>query len=211
MLFAKNDRVIFFGDSLTNRTGVHQNSNLAKRFKLDYTGNYVDILEKRLLVHYPELNLSCYNKGKGGDTTADLLARVDQDVLSLQPNWVVLLIGQNDSAKCSEDEFRYNLEMLLQIFVNNSICVLILTTTPSPIPDRNITLRRYDLIITESAIKFAQILVNVKKPFEIVQSYNESSESSVILFSEGCHLTELGNILLADTVFDVIARSYCKC
>src|SRR4051794_2755965 len=43
---------------------------------------------------FPGLNVA--NRGISGDTTRGLLARVDEDVLSLDPSGVVLLIGTND-------------------------------------------------------------------------------------------------------------------
>ena len=57
MLLKKDDRIIFLGDSLTQRTGLLSSTNPAARYGHPYLGNYVDILAKRLLVHYPQLAL----------------------------------------------------------------------------------------------------------------------------------------------------------
>lgn len=62
--------VVFFGDSITQGWG------------------------KRLETHFPELKVA--NRGISGDTTRGLLIRIREDVLSLNPSAVVLLIGTND-------------------------------------------------------------------------------------------------------------------
>ena len=85
-MIGSNSKIVFFGDSLTHRTGVTQAPNPAHKFNLDYTGSYVDILVKKMLVHYPEVAFEYYNLGVGGNTTVDLLNRV-QEVLRLGPDW----------------------------------------------------------------------------------------------------------------------------
>jgi lysophospholipase L1-like esterase len=65
-------RVVFLGDSITHNWGGKAYSDLFQRKK-----NYI-------------------NRGIGGQTTAQMLLRYRQDVLSLQPKVVVLLGGTND-------------------------------------------------------------------------------------------------------------------
>ena len=62
--------VVFFGDSITQGWG------------------------KRLETHFSEMKVA--NRGISGDTTRGLLIRLREDVLSLNPSAVVLLIGTND-------------------------------------------------------------------------------------------------------------------
>jgi lysophospholipase L1-like esterase len=45
---------------------------------------------------FADLGVKVVNRGIGGDTTPNLLYRLDGDVLSLHPRGVVLLIGTND-------------------------------------------------------------------------------------------------------------------
>jgi len=72
------------------------------------------------------LDLACHNRfgkkfvmlnsGRGGNTTADLLARMERDCLSHRPDLVIITIGGNDSFAgrgISRDEYRQNLETLL--------------------------------------------------------------------------------------------------
>ena len=80
--------VVFFGDSITQGWG------------------------KRLETHFPELKVA--NRGISGDTTRGLLIRVREDVLSLNPSAVVLLIGTNDLEEgASPATIANNMELLL--------------------------------------------------------------------------------------------------
>ena len=55
MLIRPDERIVFFGDSLTCRTDLLDSADPSRRYSLDYAGSYVDILVKRLLIHFPQL------------------------------------------------------------------------------------------------------------------------------------------------------------
>lgn len=44
-----------------------------------------------------KINMPIYNRGINGDTSLDMLARLDPDVLSLNPDTVIILAGSNDA------------------------------------------------------------------------------------------------------------------
>ena len=44
-----------------------------------------------------KINMTIYNRGIIGDTSLDMLARLDPDVLSLNPDTVIILAGSNDA------------------------------------------------------------------------------------------------------------------
>lgn len=69
--------VVCFGDSLTYGTGSSPD--------MDYPSRLSAILGRPVI-----------NAGRPGDTTADALARLDQDVLSHAPSLVLLTLGGND-------------------------------------------------------------------------------------------------------------------
>ena len=78
-------RVVCLGDSLTEGA---------------YGGSYFEAL-RRLR---PDLEL--VNRGVGGDTVINLLERLDEDVLSLQPDGVFVMIGGNDAISFSQPQVR---------------------------------------------------------------------------------------------------------
>ena len=93
MIFQNGDRIVFAGDSVTdmgskNPVGEGLFDNLGK--------GYVRMIENLLVTCYPEVSLRITNSGISGNTSRDLLARFDRDVVSLHPDWVSICIGIND-------------------------------------------------------------------------------------------------------------------
>lgn len=93
MKFKNYDRVVFAGDSVTdmgsaNPVGEGLFDNLGK--------SYVRVIENMLVAWYPELNIRITNSEIGGNTSRDLAARFDRDVVDLNPQWVSICIGIND-------------------------------------------------------------------------------------------------------------------
>lgn len=93
MLLKKGMRIVFAGDSVTDDS--------RSRPEGEGRGNslglgYVHMTDAMLTVDYPELFIRCTNRGIGGNTSRDLLARWEEDVTALKPDLVVLCIGIND-------------------------------------------------------------------------------------------------------------------
>jgi lysophospholipase L1-like esterase len=62
---------------------------------------------------FPNLNVA--NRGISGDTSRGLLARVEEDVLALDPSGIVLLIGTNDiGQKVRPEDIAANVKLLLE-------------------------------------------------------------------------------------------------
>ena len=78
-------KIICFGDSLT---------------EVGYGASYFPELVKLM----PEHEL--INAGVGGDTTFNLLRRVDEDVLTHEPDAVFLMVGGNDAISYSQPKTR---------------------------------------------------------------------------------------------------------
>ncbi len=78
-------KIVCFGDSMTWG---------------GYGGSYVDELVKLLPEH------QIINAGVGGNTVINLLRRVDDDVLSQQPDGVLVMVGGNDSISYSQPATR---------------------------------------------------------------------------------------------------------
>lgn len=93
MIFQDMDRIVFAGDSVTDmgsQTPVGEGL-------FDSVGNgYVREVENLLSACYPEVRVRVTNSGIGGNTSRDLLARFDRDVVNLKPDWVSICIGIND-------------------------------------------------------------------------------------------------------------------
>lgn len=205
MILQKKDRVVFLGDSLTRRTGLLATTNPGARYGHSYLGSYVDILLKRLLVHYPHLELETLNAGVGGIMLPHLLQRLPEYLNDFKPTWAVLFMGQNDAKKYAPETFESYLVKVLEVLRNAGVSTLQLSTTPHPGEARkNGVMAQYDRIIERRCREFGNRFVDVKTPFEKLLDYNADAEYPVRIFADGCHLAELGNQLLADLVFEAM-------
>lgn len=93
MIFENMDRIVFAGDSVTDM----DSANPVGEGLFESLGrSYVRIIENMLVAWYPELNIRITNAGISGNTSRDLLARFDRDVVSLDPDYVSICIGIND-------------------------------------------------------------------------------------------------------------------
>lgn len=93
MIFDNMDRIVFAGDSVTDMgsaqpVGEGLFDNLGK--------SYVRVIDNMLAAYYPEVFLRVTNSGISGNTSRDLIARFDRDVVDLKPDWVSICIGIND-------------------------------------------------------------------------------------------------------------------
>ena len=93
MIFDNFDRIVFAGDSVTDMgsaqpVGEGLFDNMGRGFPR--------VIENMIYATYPELTLRFTNSGISGNTSKDLLARYERDVLDLNPQWVSICIGIND-------------------------------------------------------------------------------------------------------------------
>ena len=99
----KGDRIIFFGDSLTNLAGT-------EKPKEQVTKGYVRIVRETLQEKHPDKKIEVDWVATGGHTVPDLLKRVDADVIARKPTIVVIQIGCNDARRIPRETFRTSLE-----------------------------------------------------------------------------------------------------
>ncbi|CAG7608991.1 hypothetical protein PAESOLCIP111_01120 [Paenibacillus solanacearum] len=83
----KSFRIIAFGSSNTELTWSSAGRH-----------NWVDWLGISLRAHIGK-HVCMINQGIGGETSGDLLMRLERDVLSFQPSAVIITVGGNDAAK----------------------------------------------------------------------------------------------------------------
>ena len=93
MIFSNMDRIVFAGDSVTDMNST----NPVGEGLFDSLGfGYVRVIDNLLASCYPEIKVRVTNSGISGNTSRDLLARYDRDVVALNPDWVSICIGIND-------------------------------------------------------------------------------------------------------------------
>lgn len=72
------ETVVFLGDSITHQA------------------LYTQYVETFFYTRYPDRKIRFHNAGVSGDKAADALARFDEDVAALAPDFVTVLLGMND-------------------------------------------------------------------------------------------------------------------
>ena len=89
-LFHDGDLVLFQGDSITDAGRDRANP--------EHLGfGYAMLAASWFQALYPHIQTRFLNRGIGGDRVKDLAARWQEDCLDLQPTWISLLVGINDT------------------------------------------------------------------------------------------------------------------
>lgn len=204
MIFDDMDRIVFAGDSVTDMGSVQPvGEGLG-----DNVGNgYVRAVENLLSAVYPELRIRVTNSGISGNTSRDLLARYERDVVSLKPDWVSICIGINDVWRQFDcpamadrwvlpEEYRENIEKMI-IAVKDSVKGIFILSPYYMEPNREDTMRKrmdeYTAICAELAEKHGCRFVNFQKMYE---DYFQIRHSTSIAWDR-VHPNRIGSALMA--------------
>lgn len=198
-------RIVFLGDSITD---CDRNREDTKSL-----GNgFVKILANKLLPIYPDTDIELINKGISGNEVCDLLARVQRDVIDLQPDAAVIMIGVNNTLH----KFKYGKELNLKQFESDltelltrikeaGIVIIFLEPFLLPAPDK---LRMRKLfneelkLIDTVAPKLCDEFVAYDEMFNGLAESIPYTEYS----ADGVHPTHRGSRLIADTAIKAIRK-----
>lgn len=191
------DRIVFFGDSLTEMG--------------DLEDGWVKTLRERV-------KTEVINSGISGDKVSDLLERVNRDVPSL--SHVVVFIGTNDvwgflgfsgtARDTFEDELRDLVKTLIDKGNKVSLCTL------GVIGERkknrlDSKLDDYSGIIRTVASDFDLQVCDIRKAFtEYLKNNNPKDKEEGILTSDGVHLSAEGNRIVAEEIQKLLSSSQLK-
>ena len=201
--FEKDDLILFTGDSITDGT-----RNRECRFEdpAALGAGYVTILAGKLGFEHAELNLQFRNTGISGDRSCDMLARWDADCIALQPDWVSILLGVNNTWRrydaddpTSESVFEDETRELLQRVKNETSARLVLCAPFLLHTDESIARMREDLdpkigILKKLAEEFDAIWVD----FDAAFLAGEERQTPAYWAFDGVHPTIAGHMLMAD-------------
>ena len=204
MIFQNGDRIVFAGDSVTdmgsnNPVGEGLFDNLGK--------GYVRMIENLLVTCYPEVSLRITNSGISGNTSRDLLARFDRDVVSLHPDWVSICIGINDVCRqfdvpaftdwaVSPEEYEKNVEEMI-LSVKDRVKGIFLLTPYYIEANREDFMRarmdEYVAICKRLAEKHGCTFIDLQKLFEDFCKIRHSS----LLAWDRVHPNQMGATMIA--------------
>ncbi|MFP7477997.1 SGNH/GDSL hydrolase family protein [Terribacillus saccharophilus] len=185
-------RWVFIGDSITE----------CGRFEdpQDIGDGYVKMIQDELA---KKKDTVIINKGVGGNRVTDLAERWEQDVISLHPDLVSISIGINDVWRQLDqpqieqvypDEFKAILDKLLSATQHTGATLVLMEPTiieEDSASKGNQMLIPYVEIVRELAAKYDATLIPTHKVF--------LQTTQTDLTTDGVHMSEAGNRLMADT------------
>ncbi|MDL2292087.1 SGNH/GDSL hydrolase family protein [Acholeplasma sp. OttesenSCG-928-E16] len=215
MIFKKEDKIIFFGDSITWAGKLKEDGEGAPA-NHPFGNGFVTLLNSYFTIHYPELNLRLINKGIGGNRASDLLQRIDQDVIAHKPNWMFMMIGVNDAWRqfdsgqikeflIPDSEYKKNIELIVQKALGNGIGVIL----GSPfVVDKNkkdplrAKLDTYNNILKEIATKYDLRYVDIQSRFDKVLN----KIHSYVMTNDRIHLNFTGHMIIMEEILAAIKK-----
>lgn len=173
MLFEKNDKLLFIGDSISDYDRARP---VGEGLDNAWGTSYVSCVGALLGCAMPEMRLRVVNMGIGGNQTRDLLARWQTDALALKPDWVNVLIGINDVWRqfdlplITEDhvppeEYRANYEKLIEQTLPHVKGMVLMTPyfmEPNRADAMRVRMDEYGAIVKELGEKYGLTVVDLQ-------------------------------------------------
>jgi isoamyl acetate esterase len=202
-LRSKTQKVIFFGDSITE-AGAKPNGYITKMTAA--------LATKNLSSDY-----QLVGAGVGGNKVYDLYLRLEDDVLAQNPDVVFIWIGVNDvwhktmsGTGTDIDKFEKFYIAIINKLLDRHIRVIL--CTPAVIGEKTDftnqqdgDLNAYSQVIRNLAQKFHCGLVDLHEIFHNYELRNNpGNKVSGILTADKVHLNEAGNQLVADRLLEAL-------
>ena len=199
----KKKKVVFFGDSIT-QAGVQK-------------GGYIDVLQNMIAANGAADKFELNGAGIGGNKIYDLYLRMDKDVLEKKPDVVVIWVGVNDVWHKSSfgtgtdfDKFGGFYDAVVKKIQATGAKVIVVT--PAAIGEKNDysnaqdgDLNAYSSWIRKYAKNNGLGLVDLRTVFhEYSLANNPENNTKGILTTDGVHLNEKGNALVAEQMWKAL-------
>ena len=203
-MLRNNDRIIFFGDSIT-LLGVKP-------------GGYITIIKDSLSKKFPSLEI--IGAGIGGNKVPDLQARIDADVIAKKPTLVCVYIGINDvwhfitpgRTGTPKAVYETGLEEIIEKLKRAGARVILCTPTvvgekKNGVNQLDAQLDEYAGISRRVAQKEEIELCDLRLAFvSYLQVHNPDNAEQGILTVDKAHLNDDGNRLVAQEILKVLEK-----
>jgi len=203
MISQKRTRVVFFGDSITE-AGARP-------------GGYIVKIKEALAQKAQESKYDLIGAGIGGNKVYDLYLRMEDDVLSQDPDVVVIWVGVNDvwhkqsyGTGTDPDKFEKFYAAIINKLLDRHIRVIL--CTPAVIGEKTDftnqqdgDLNAYSQIIRNLAQKWHCGLVDLREIFHNYElKNNPGNKESGVLTADRVHLNATGNQLVAEKMLETL-------
>jgi lysophospholipase L1-like esterase len=196
----KKKKVVFFGDSITQMGAGN--------------GGYIRLMEDIIKSENKSDEFELVGAGISGNKVTDLYLRLEKDVLSKQPDIVVIYVGINDVwhkrlAGTGTDYVKFTefYDVIVKKLQAEKIKVIV--CTPSVIGERKDNsneqdgeLNMYSNWLRNYAKTNQLICVDLRTDFQnYLIANNPSNEEKGLLTSDRVHLNAKGNLFVAQTIW----------
>lgn len=198
-------KIVCYGDSMT---WGYNDGNVQS------VNNYPSVLQNKLRYIYGYDQITVLNKGVSGCTSSYGLAEFEPQIVSENPDMVVIMWGLNDALYINTDKFVSNLKNMVEIAIDNGIEVLLSTQIP-------IISRELGLMYGLENKNFANAIEYVAKDKNVgfVDVYSEMNELfkngaiGLEFYEQGGHPLNynlIADIILAKSLCDIFQPCYKK-
>lgn len=202
-------KIIFFGDSITQAAVTPE--------------GYIKRMDSILQQNGQDKNYELVGAGISGNKVYDLYLRMEDDVLSKNPDAVVIYIGVNDvwhkktlGTGTDADKFEVFYKAIIKKLKDRNIAVYL--CTPAVVGEKNDftntldgDLNAYSVIIRKIAAEKNCPLIDLRQAFlEYLRANNPENKDRGILTSDAVHLSRKGNIFVAQQMYDVLRKDFIK-
>ena len=202
-IYSKTQKVIFFGDSITEAGAK--------------PGGYIVKMKDALVGKGLASQYDLVGAGVGGNKVYDLYLRMEDDVLSQNPDVVFIYVGVNDvwhkvssGTGTDLDKFEKFYTAIINKLLDKHIRVIL--CTPAVIGEKNDftnqqdgDLNAYSQSIRNLAQKWHCGLVDLREIFHNYELKNNPGNKALgILTLDKVHLNEAGNQLVSDKMLEVL-------
>lgn len=193
--FVNGDRIAFLGDSITQCGS-------------DDPRGWVNILESRVRKEVDEV--AFIHAGIGGNTSADMLKRINADVIRRKPTWVFFSCGVNDSPNPAADnpgvpldKYIKNVSTIFDKLDETGAKIVVLSQTPvledDPNYGANINLVSYNAELKRMALERKYIYLDPGAAIRKAIAEKKDPKKRTLTW-DGTHLNNRGNAIFADVV-----------
>lgn len=210
----ENITIVAFGDSITEAIiGIP-----------DEMKRWPEILKHKLAKEFPSFCMNLINSGKGGNSTREAMARFEEEVISQEPDIVLLEFGGNNGDIANPERIvtTEEFKMFLNEYkagISEKTSTVIITFPPvldelhfySKNPEYaeyykklggiDKSVEEYRKIVRDFARENNYPVFDLYK--EILNLSNKNGKMTYTL-PDGVHLTEAANIVLANGIFKIL-------
>ena len=233
MKFLDGQRAAFMGDSITEHLVAVNDWMETQTDGLPPIGTqvWVDrhehrgwtaLLANRIHLAYPERRIRYINAGIGGNSSRQMLARFEKDILAHQPEWLLLSAGVVEVRRSYQldranevvplDEYVANLSMMISRALKESVRVILLEPTPHARPVTNgplgVTLQDVNNLTCQYAAAMMKVAQETKVGFvplfeKFLEIENRLS-GKASLYADEVHLNAKGDLLYSQLVYQYL-------